>query len=205
MPRNLVRLLALLATAVFLLGACGDDDGGASTTTTEVPGAIDDDTDDGDDTTTTAGDDDTTTTVVTGSGSRDLPDLAAIGSFCGLFEAFEEVDNDDSFFSDDPDLSPEESAAEMAVAFQFLNALFVRSAQLAPGEIKADMELMASGMGQYMSLLAEYDYDFMALTMAAMEDPELEERMSLMESPEFDAAADRVETFVLAECGVDLS
>lgn len=201
MPRNLVRLFAMLAVAVLMLGACGDDDGGdAAPTTTAAPGDTADDGDGpGDD------DSDTTTTVSPGGGSErpDLPNLAAIDDFCDLFVQFDDFD-DEAFFGDDPDMSADESAEAMAEGFRFMEALFARAVQLAPNEIRADMALFASTMSDYNDLLAEYDYDFMAMAMASMDDPELEERFAALDSAELDAASDRIEGFVLAECGIDL-
>jgi hypothetical protein len=202
MPRNLVRLLALLAAAVLVLGACGDDDGGdAAPTTTAAPGAVGDDSDDTTDgaTTTTAA----SPTPTGGQGRSDLPNLGSINDFCDLFVIFDDFD-DEVFFGDDPDLTPDESSAAMAEGFQFMQALFVRAVQLSPNEIRGDMALFADAMAEYNALLAEYDYDFMALAMASMEDPELEERFATLDSPEFDAASERIEDYVLDECGVDL-
>ena len=205
MPRNLVRLLALLAAAVLMLGACGDDDGGeAAPTTTEAPGGVGDEGDDGDE--SDDSDDTTTTTAGSrgGSGMPDLPNVAAINDFCDLFVQFDGLD-DEAFWGDDPDMSPEESAAATAEGFQFMQALFTRAVQLAPNEVRPDMALFAEAMGEYNSLLAEYDYDFMALAMASMDDPELEERFAVLDSAELDAASERIEAYVLDECGIDLS
>jgi hypothetical protein len=102
-------------------------------------------------------------------------------------------------------MTDEEAAAAAAQGFQFLEAFAARAAQLSPDAIRADMAMFASAMSEYNAVLAEYDYDFMAMAMAGSEDPEAMERLELMESDEFMAASDRIEAFVLDECGVDLS
>jgi predicted small lipoprotein YifL len=204
MQRHLVRLLAVLAASLLLLAACGDDD---STATPPADTADQDGTDAGDTDatdTTDAADDDAPPATAGGTDRGDLPNLAAIGDFCDLFRAFDDID-DEVFFGDDPDMSPEESAEAMAIGFQYMEALFARAVQLAPGEIRDEMATIAAGMAAYNSLLAEYDYDFMAMAVASMEDPELEERFAAIESDEFEDASDRIEAYVLAECGVDLS
>lgn len=208
MPRTLLRLLAVLAAATLLLGACGDDDGGSSdddatTTTTEAPADLDEETDGGDD---TDGDTTDTTEEASGGSTGGVPDAAAlarIGDFCELFGVMQEVE--DPFDAmDDPTLATEDQAAAVEQAFTFVEALFTRATQLAPGEIKADVALFAEYMGEWNSLLAEYDYDFVGVAMAAMDNPELEERFAGLESDDFEAASERVEAYVQSECGITL-
>ncbi len=226
MPRNLLRLLAVLATAMLILGACGDDDGGSgddTTTTTAAPSDIADgddadgddadDTDDTTDDTADEGDDgdapSTETTVPSGSGSEGaagLPDaaaLAAVDDFCDLFVMFDDVE-DPFEIADDAELTPEESAAQTRESFQFVEALFIRATQLAPNEIKADMGVFADFIGEWNGLLAEHDYDFMAMMMASATDPEIEQRFTALETEELDAASNRIEEYVSAQCGIDL-
>ena len=208
MPRSLFRLLAILAAGLMLLGACGDDDGGdAATDTTAADVDTDDDGEDVDDDTDAEDGDDageTTTTEGSGSGGTgNLPNLAQINDFCGLFAAFDDVD--DPFEIDEMAADDENLPAQMAQTFQFIEALFGRATALAPNELEADMRLLASGMSEYNALMAEYDYDFMAMAMAGTEDPEAMERLEILDSEEFAAASTRVEEYVLAECGIDLS
>jgi hypothetical protein len=202
MPRNLVRLLALLAAAVLLLGACGDDDGDDASPTTEAPAATDDTTDDPSD----DGDTTTTTTQATsGTGASGVPSqavLAGVNDFCELFAMFEDIDPFEA--GEDPSLTPEESAAQTAEAFQFIGAFFARAVQLSPDEIRSDVALFAEFMGEYNALLAEYDYDFMAMAMASADDPDLEARFEALDSEEFDAATTRIENYVFDECGIVL-
>jgi hypothetical protein len=205
MPRYIMRILAILAASLLLLGACGDDDGADTAAPSESAddgdAAAPDAGDDGDD---PSNGDDAPATTGAPRGDGSLPNLAGINDFCGLWQAFDGVD-EDFLFGYDPDMTEEEAAAAAAQGFQFLQAFAARAAQLSPDAIRADMAMFASAMAEYNAVLAEYDYDFMAMAMAGSEDPEAMERLELMESDEFMAASERIEAFVLEECGVDLS
>lgn len=204
-----MRILAILAASLLLLGACGDDDGADTAAPSEsaddddaaAPDADDDDAD-GDDTSSV--DDDAPDTTGAPSGDGSLPNLAGINDFCGLWQSFDGID-DDFLFGDDADMTDEEAAASAAQGFQFLEAFAARAVQLSPDAIRVDMAMFAAAMSEYNALLAEYDYDFIAMAMAGSEDPEAMERLELMESDEFMAASERIEVFVMEECGVDLT
>jgi hypothetical protein len=102
-----------------------------------------------------------------------------VGSINDAGDANEEID----FF--DP------SAVEEA--FKEFAAQIEAAKRAAPGEIKADVELLADGMQDFLEILDEADYDFTAL-IALEGDP----RMEAVDSPQYEAAQDRVDAY----CGI---
>jgi|GEM_PF-6199327 hypothetical protein len=193
MKNRTPRLLAVLLAGTLVLGACGDDDAedaadpDEATTSTTAPedgeddAATDDDaTDDGSD-----GADDE------GSGDFDASILAGIDDFCDLDDVDDEA-IDQLFESEDP--------AERREGYDVFRAFFVRALQIAPSELKGDLQSMADGMEPFLDLLEEHDYDFMAMYAASESDPELAARLEALEDPELQAASDRVDVWIEANC-----
>ncbi|HLT15640.1 MAG TPA: hypothetical protein VK007_02965 [Acidimicrobiales bacterium] len=190
------RLLAALVTGALLLGACGDDDDAADepddTTTSETTEAAP--SDDGDDVLDDGPDDDVDDVDDDdGPTPFDPAILAGIDDFCDL----DEVGDDafDALFTDQ-----EATPAQREEAVKALGAFYQRAIDLAPGEIKSDLVLMSEAIGPLFQLLAQYDYDFMALFAAAEADPSLGEQVEAIDSPELNAAGERVDDWVEANC-----
>lgn len=190
------RLLAALVTGALLLGACGDDDDAADepddTTTSETTEAAP--SDDGDDVLDDGPDDDVDDVDDDdGPTPFDPAILAGIDDFCDL----DEVGDDafDALFTDQ-----EATPAQREEAVKALGAFYQRAIDLAPGEIKSDLVLMSEAIGPLFQLLAQYDYDFTALFAAAEADPSLGEQVEALDSPELNAAGERVDDWVEANC-----
>jgi hypothetical protein len=201
MTSRTLRLLAALMASMLLLAACGGDDGDDDATTTTEAEADETTTTEAeaDETTTTEATDDTTEdttegTTEEGAGSFDLEALAEVDDFCDLDDLGDSMD--DTLFSGEPS-SPE----AMEQAYQAMGAFFVRANQLAPDEIADDFAILSNGMSELMAVLADYEWDFAAMSMAAMEDPELEARLSALDTPEFDAASENIDAWITANCG----
>lgn len=75
-------------------------------------------------------------------------------------------------------------------------AALERAQDLAPGEIEDDVDFVLGTFLDFISLLEEYDYNFMALGTQAADDP----RLLAFDEAEFEAAVQRIGDF----CGVDL-
>ncbi|QGG94674.1 hypothetical protein [Actinomarinicola tropica] len=203
MTTRALRLLAAVLAAVLLAAACGgDDDGDDATTTTSAEEAEEETTttSEAEEETTTTSEETTETTEEAGGttgGTLDLEALADVDDFCEL-ESFGD-DIDDAIFDD----TAEEPATpeQMQASFDAMSAFLTRANQIAPEEIRADFALVSEGFLELIGLMAEYDYDFMALGMAAQQDPELAQRLELLESPEYQQASENVDAWIDANCG----
>ena len=99
------------------------------------------------------------------------------GDWCG------EADNNEGFGV--PDLA---SAADVeAKATEYL-AFLDEAVDKAPGEIKADVLLIANTARSFFGLFAEYDYDFLSL-------PQDDPRLLAFDDPEIEAASNRIEEY----------
>jgi hypothetical protein len=187
--------LVLLVVLSLLVAACGDDGGGEDaegTTTTEA------------DETTTSEAEETTTTEApavetsepaeeTAEGSMpSLEDIEGIDDFCTIWTTGESA----SDLGDISSTTPEETQQ----AAQLLNALLVQGVATAPPEIKDDFSAMADSVLDFYGILADYEYDFTALTQAAANDPELGARMEAIYTSELEAQTQNVEAWVAANC-----
>lgn len=165
------------ATMFFVLGLCVSSCGGggdsAATTTTSAPP-------DGATSTTSIADDgqpETSTTVADGSDSE----------FCAFVTEVDEAQDDV-----DVGLDPETFRESIETSVAALE----RARELAPGEIRDDVALVATAFADFAELLDEYEYDFMALATVAADDP----RLLALEEDELAAATERIGEF----CGIDL-
>lgn len=70
----------------------------------------------------------------------------------------------------------------------------------APAEIRDDVRQIASGFKAFNDALAKVDYNFFAL----LTDPEAAAAIEALDTPDFDAAADRIDAYTLRECGFSL-
>src|SRR5690606_31093321 len=119
--------------------------------------------------------------------------LAGIDDFCDLDE-----DGDDAFdalFTDQ-----EATPAQREEAVKALGAFYQRAIDLARGEIKSDLVLWTGTIGPLCLLLAQYDYDFMAFFAEVEADPPLGEQVEALDSPVRNAAGERVDDWVGANC-----
>lgn len=167
----MLKLTRLLVVLALILVACGGDeeagdDGSDDTGGTETT------------TTTTTSAPTTTTTVVSSSGGG--------GDFCDF------VAQQAQTVTPSPvGLNP----AEVEENFTEILATITMAADLAPGEIQSDVQLFVDAYGGLVGFLSEYEFNFLAIPEADLDDP----RLNALEDPELEAAGDRIEVF----CGID--
>ncbi|MBK5224143.1 MAG: hypothetical protein JJE52_14965 [Acidimicrobiia bacterium] len=198
MPSRLLRLLAALLASGLLLGACGGDDDdepddtSGSTSTSSTVAADDADDGDGDDETEVDAGDETDADGETDEGAAafDPAALEAIDDFCQLGSYGDEISS--ALTTDNPDAMRESAL--------FMATFYARAAEIAPDEISADIDAVTASLGQQYALAEDYEYDFEAMRAAAAADPELQERLDAVDSPEATAARDRVSEWVDANC-----
>lgn len=126
----------------------------------------------------------------TGGGAaagRDDTDFSGSGSddFCDLAESYMEQFDDAGG-----------SGGDIEAEYQELVAAIDDLASEAPGEIKADVEVVNGAFKRMVAILEKYDYDFTKI-------PEDEAEAASVDSPEVEAASDRVEAYFEKVCGID--
>lgn len=188
-------LAALLAAFALVVAACGSDElegetessieTGDDTTDDTASGdagdASDDElpTDDGGDAATSglaeddAGDE-ATSDVIGSAGSTD---------FCGLYIQNQDLVTEFDFFD------PVQVEQWLGTAVGLLDDAIDR----APSEIKGDLEIVRGDFDSLAEVLEANDYDFFAAS----------EQLDALETPEVDAASDRIDAYVESVCGVD--
>ena len=72
----------------------------------------------------------------------------------------------------------------------------------APAEIKDDVATVAKNFQDVRAIFAQYDFDISKLTSAATADPALTEKLQSLNSDEFSAASQRVNTYLQEKCGI---
>ena len=77
-----------------------------------------------------------------------------------------------------------------------MSTLLDRWANDAPSEIRSDVGIIVDTMKGFFELLEENDFDFMAVALAAEDDP----RLAALDSTKFNAATDRLDEY----CGYDI-
>lgn len=167
------RLAKLALTLALLAAACGGGDEGA--TTTDAPSG--NGTEPAQTTTTAAP---TTTAADISANPGD--------DFCAFITAYaEEVEQEFDVIG----MSPAELEAAFTANLDAMN----QARDLAPNELRADVELFVDAYGGFIDFLAEYDFNFLALTEEALNDP----RLQALEDPALEAAGKRIEEY----CGID--
>ena len=74
-------------------------------------------------------------------------------------------------------------------------AAIEQAASIAPSEIRGDAERYVTAYGGFIEFMEEYDWNFMAMSEASLEDP----RLLALEDPELEAAGNRIADY----CGID--
>lgn len=139
------------------------------------------------DTSTTAGDGGSTAApTTTAATTTAAPPVVAGNDFCGFIADYAE-----NAAISPIGLSPEAIEAAFKQNLDAIN----QAVDLAPGEIKGDVEMFADAYGGFVDFLGDYGYNFLAIPEDALNDP----RLAVMDSPELVAAGDRIEEF----CGLD--
>lgn len=168
------RAIRLIAGLALVLAACGGGDGDAESTS--PPTAADDVSTSTAAPTTTA--EPTTTAVPVAANPSD--------DFCGFAEEYAETVGISPIGMNPDDL--EDVLRSTADAIN-------RAVQVAPGEIKDDVELYADAYGGFIELLDELGFNFLAFDDDVLDDP----RMLALDDPALEEAGDRISTY----CGLD--
>ena len=72
----------------------------------------------------------------------------------------------------------------------------------APAEIKDDVATVAKNFQDVRAIFAQYDFDIAKLTSAATADSSLTDKLQSLNSDEFNAASQRVNTYLQEKCGI---
>ena len=158
-----------LVVMLLVASACGGGDADPAETSTGAP----------------AGDGGTGTTAAPATTAA-APAGNPTDDFCEFIVAYAE----DADFSP-IGLNPEEIEDLFTTNVDAID----EAVRLAPSEIEADVAMFADAYGDFVALLAEYDFNFLALGDAALDDP----RLAALDDPELQAAGDRIEAY----CGID--
>jgi hypothetical protein len=94
------------------------------------------------------------------------------------------------------DLDPSAKPADLKTAFSTVAKDVKTLADKAPSEIKADVKLVADAIGTLNTTLAKYDYDFVKVAA----DPSAIKSFEAMGDAKFEAASERVETWIQKNC-----
>src|SRR4051794_28491995 len=127
----------------------------------------------------------TTSPSFSGKGSSDL---------CGYAKQIEASSNlNDVFSGDNPNLKD---------AYSKLDDVFNQAVSKSPAEIKPDMQTLQKGFKALEDVLAKYDYDISKMTQAAASDPSVMQQIQTFDTPEFEAASQRVDAYFENVCGI---
>ncbi|HSL59559.1 MAG TPA: hypothetical protein VK866_17055 [Acidimicrobiales bacterium] len=198
---SLRRLLALVFAAALLLAACGDDDGGDDAADAPATTAASDesaDTTEADTTDTTEADTTETTEAGGGGGELDGFDFGQFDDICQLANAGEEV-GATAFDDIDPTISAPEDLESVFVA---ADGFLARAAQIAPGDIQPDFQIVSEAFGGLIGVLAEFDFDFFALALEAESNPELIAQLEALDDPRLEEASNNIDAYLQNECGI---
>jgi len=120
----------------------------------------------------------------------------ANSEYCQLVRKYDEESGlfDDLFATDTPD------PAEVEAAFGGMKDIIDQLVASAPAEVKADAQVMGASTQKMVDLLAEYDYDLMAL-LASEDANALNE---LFNSAEVATASEHLDQYDQQVCGIDV-
>jgi hypothetical protein len=109
---------------------------------------------------------------------------------CTYAKQLEETTNPDSFSTMDK------------TTFDKIDEIIGNVQAKAPAEIKDDVATVAKNFQDVRAIFAQYDFDIAKLTSAATADPSLTDELQALNSDEFNAASQRVNTYLQEKCGI---
>jgi len=124
------------------------------------------------------------TSASAGGGSAGDSDL------CTYAKQLEETTNPDSFSNMDK------------ATFDKIDEIITNVQAKAPDEIKDDVATVAKNFQDVRAIFAQYDFDIAKLTSAATADSSLTDKLQSLNSDEFNAASQRVNTYLQEKCGI---
>ena len=74
-----------------------------------------------------------------------------------------------------------------------------------PAEIKDDLATVAKNLQDVKAFFAQYDFDISKLTSAVQADPSLAGKLQSLNSEEFNAASQKLDTYLKEQCGIQAS
>lgn len=184
-------LMALLATLALFVAACGSGDEETATDPEPAPAADDTANESNDD---LPADDDAGDAATSGLADDDAGDEAT----SDVVDAPAGDDDFCSFYAQNLDLAQEFDFFDPAQVEQWIGTsagLLDQAIDDAPGEIRADLEIVRADFDALVDTLEEYDYDFFAASEAVD---------AITDTAEADAATDRIDAYVESACGIDV-
>ena len=127
---------------------------------------------------------------VAACGSSDKGSSSSGGDLCSYAKQLEETTNPDSFSNMDK------------ATFDKIDEIISNVQAKAPAEIKDDVATVAKNFQDVRAIFAQYDFDIAKLTSAATADPSLTDKLQALNSDEFNAASQRVNTYLQDKCGI---
>ena len=191
--RSILRVLAALTALTFFVAACGGSDDSDSESSTTDSGTDDSSTDDagdgeGGDALPTDDGDDAATSGLNDDEAGDEATSDVIGSagsddFCSLYVQNQDLVNEFDFF--DP--------VQVQQWIETSSGLLDQAIGTAPSDIAADLQTIRDDFAIIAAELEANEYDFLAAA-EVLED---------IDTPEADAASERIDAYVESVCGVD--
>ncbi len=115
-------------------------------------------------------------------------------AYCARIEAYKNASNE-------LDSSMEEPTPEsMKNAFETMGGMLHDLEDGAPAAIAADLATMNDSVDQMIAIFEKYEWDLLALATA----PEYEELSTLMEGDDMVAVQDRLDSWSLDTCGIEM-
>lgn len=115
---------------------------------------------------------------------------AGDGDLCSYAKQLEETTNPDAFSTMDK------------ATFDKIEEIISNVQAKAPAEIKDDVATVAKNFQDVRAIFAQYDFDIAKLTSAATADPSLTAKLEALNDDEFNAASQRVNTYLQETCGI---
>ena len=134
------------------------------------------------------GDDKKSSTTVAGGGGN------GTDAYCARIEEYKNASNALDASMEDP------TAESMKTAFETMGGMLHDLENGAPEAISADLATMNDSVDRMIAIFEQYDWDLAALAMA----PEFEELNTVMESDEMTAVQDRLDSWSLDTCGIEM-
>lgn len=125
---------------------------------------------------------------------------ADAGDFCAKAKSFTELsDTTGSLFENGA-----ADSAEIKETWTEVTERLDEFEKAAPDEVRGDIATVTGAIDGFSALLEDADYNLTTVITKAASDPSILEQFESLDDAEVEAAADRVETYVKAECGIDL-
>jgi hypothetical protein len=99
-------------------------------------------------------------------------------------------------------LNPDSLSTPDKATFDKVQEIIANVQAKAPDEIKADVATVAENFKNVQAIFSQYDYDIAKLTSAVTADPTLAQKLQALSGDDFNAASQRVDTYLQEHCGI---